>query len=133
MGWIPGWDSLWMVHPFILAPNFETKLLSGIPRYSQINLKMYGNDCPNILYIILLFIPSHIKIYLNNIFFLRVERAYTSRCSLCIDYNEEVLNLWLVMCVCVKQPFHTVSIYQISFISDIYIMIYSTSKIIIMK
>jgi hypothetical protein len=22
MGWIPGWDSLWMVHPFILAPNF---------------------------------------------------------------------------------------------------------------
>jgi hypothetical protein len=22
MGWIPGWGSLWMVHPFILAPNF---------------------------------------------------------------------------------------------------------------
>ena len=22
MGWTPGWDSLWMVHPFILAPNF---------------------------------------------------------------------------------------------------------------
>jgi hypothetical protein len=21
MGWIPGWDSLWMVHPFISAPN----------------------------------------------------------------------------------------------------------------
>jgi hypothetical protein len=22
MGWIPRWGSLWMVHPFILAPNF---------------------------------------------------------------------------------------------------------------
>jgi hypothetical protein len=22
MGWIPGWSSLWIVHPFILAPNF---------------------------------------------------------------------------------------------------------------
>jgi hypothetical protein len=22
MGWTPGWGSLWMVHPFILAPNF---------------------------------------------------------------------------------------------------------------
>jgi hypothetical protein len=22
MGWIPGWGSLWRVHPFILAPNF---------------------------------------------------------------------------------------------------------------
>jgi hypothetical protein len=22
MGWIPGWDSLWVVHPFVLAPNF---------------------------------------------------------------------------------------------------------------
>jgi hypothetical protein len=22
MGWIPGWGSLWMVHPFISAPNF---------------------------------------------------------------------------------------------------------------
>jgi hypothetical protein len=22
MGWIPGWVSLWIVHPFILAPNF---------------------------------------------------------------------------------------------------------------
>jgi hypothetical protein len=22
MGWIPGWSSLWMVHPFVLAPNF---------------------------------------------------------------------------------------------------------------
>jgi hypothetical protein len=22
MGWIPGWDSLWIVHTFILAPNF---------------------------------------------------------------------------------------------------------------
>jgi hypothetical protein len=22
MGWIPRWDSLWMVHPFILAPTF---------------------------------------------------------------------------------------------------------------
>jgi hypothetical protein len=21
-GWIPGWGSLWIVHPFILAPNF---------------------------------------------------------------------------------------------------------------
>ena len=22
MGWIPGWDILWIVHPFVLAPNF---------------------------------------------------------------------------------------------------------------
>jgi hypothetical protein len=22
MGWIPRWGSLWIVHPFILAPNF---------------------------------------------------------------------------------------------------------------
>jgi hypothetical protein len=22
MGWIPGWGSLWMVHPFVAAPNF---------------------------------------------------------------------------------------------------------------
>ena len=22
MGWIPGWGSLWMVHPFVSAPNF---------------------------------------------------------------------------------------------------------------
>jgi len=22
MGWIPGWGSLWIVHPFILSPNF---------------------------------------------------------------------------------------------------------------
>jgi hypothetical protein len=22
MGWIPGWGSLWMIHPFVLAPNF---------------------------------------------------------------------------------------------------------------
>jgi hypothetical protein len=21
MGWIPGWGSLWMVHPFVLDPN----------------------------------------------------------------------------------------------------------------
>jgi hypothetical protein len=24
MGWAPGWDSLWMVHPFNSAPNFVT-------------------------------------------------------------------------------------------------------------
>jgi hypothetical protein len=22
MGWIPGWGCLWIVHPFVLAPNF---------------------------------------------------------------------------------------------------------------
>jgi hypothetical protein len=22
MGWIPGWGNLWIVHPFVLAPNF---------------------------------------------------------------------------------------------------------------
>jgi hypothetical protein len=22
MGWIPGWDNLWIFHPFVLAPNF---------------------------------------------------------------------------------------------------------------
>jgi hypothetical protein len=21
-GWIPGWESLWIIHPFVLAPNF---------------------------------------------------------------------------------------------------------------
>ena len=24
MGWIPGWGSFWMVHPFVLAPNFAS-------------------------------------------------------------------------------------------------------------
>jgi hypothetical protein len=24
MGWIHGWGSLWIVHPFILAPNFAS-------------------------------------------------------------------------------------------------------------
>jgi hypothetical protein len=28
MGWIPRWGSLWMVHPFILAPNFFSVTLS---------------------------------------------------------------------------------------------------------
>ena len=22
MGWTPGWGTLWIVHPFVLAPNF---------------------------------------------------------------------------------------------------------------
>jgi hypothetical protein len=22
MGWIPGWGCIWMVHPFVFAPNF---------------------------------------------------------------------------------------------------------------
>jgi hypothetical protein len=22
MGWTPGWGSIWIVHPFVLAPNF---------------------------------------------------------------------------------------------------------------
>jgi hypothetical protein len=22
MGWTPGWGSVWMVHPFVSAPNF---------------------------------------------------------------------------------------------------------------
>jgi hypothetical protein len=22
MGWTPGWGSLWIVHPFVLAPKF---------------------------------------------------------------------------------------------------------------
>ena len=32
MGWIPRWGSLWMVHPFILAPNFvsATKTLPWV-------------------------------------------------------------------------------------------------------
>jgi hypothetical protein len=25
MGWIPGWGSVWMVHPFISAPNFVSE------------------------------------------------------------------------------------------------------------
>ena len=28
MGWTPGWGSLWMVHPFILASNFVSVTLS---------------------------------------------------------------------------------------------------------
>jgi hypothetical protein len=27
MGWTPGWGCLWMVHPFILAPNFVSSYL----------------------------------------------------------------------------------------------------------
>jgi hypothetical protein len=27
MGWIPGWGSLWIVHPFVLAPNFVTPFM----------------------------------------------------------------------------------------------------------
>jgi hypothetical protein len=27
MGWIPGWGSLWIVHPFVLAPNFVSVAL----------------------------------------------------------------------------------------------------------
>jgi hypothetical protein len=31
MGWIPGWGSLWMVHPFVLAPNpVSVTLFMGI-------------------------------------------------------------------------------------------------------
>jgi hypothetical protein len=25
MGWTPGWGSLWMVHPFLLAPDFVSE------------------------------------------------------------------------------------------------------------
>jgi hypothetical protein len=28
MGWIPRWGSLWMVHPFALAPNFVSVIPS---------------------------------------------------------------------------------------------------------
>jgi hypothetical protein len=28
MGWIPRWGSLWMVHPFVSAPNFVSVTLS---------------------------------------------------------------------------------------------------------
>jgi hypothetical protein len=27
MGWIPRWGSLWIVHPFVLAPNFVTPFM----------------------------------------------------------------------------------------------------------
>jgi hypothetical protein len=30
MGWIPRWGSLWIVHPFVLAPNFVSVLLSWV-------------------------------------------------------------------------------------------------------
>jgi hypothetical protein len=28
MGWIPGWGSLWVVHPFVSDPNFVSVTLS---------------------------------------------------------------------------------------------------------
>jgi uncharacterized membrane protein len=28
MGWIPRWGSLWIVHPFVLAPNFVSVIPS---------------------------------------------------------------------------------------------------------
>ena len=42
MGWIPGWGSLWIVHPFILAPNFvsvtpSTGILFPILRRSEVS------------------------------------------------------------------------------------------------
>jgi hypothetical protein len=30
IGWTPGWGSLWMVHPFILAPNFVSAFLNSL-------------------------------------------------------------------------------------------------------
>ena len=30
MGWIPGWGSLWMVHPFVSAPNFVSTPSMGV-------------------------------------------------------------------------------------------------------
>jgi hypothetical protein len=27
MGWIPGWGSLWIIHPFVSAPNFVSVTL----------------------------------------------------------------------------------------------------------
>jgi hypothetical protein len=29
MGWIPGWGSLWIVNPFVLAPNFVSNSFHG--------------------------------------------------------------------------------------------------------
>jgi hypothetical protein len=31
MGWIPGWGSLWIVHPFILAPNYNIHFIHILP------------------------------------------------------------------------------------------------------
>jgi hypothetical protein len=31
MGWIPRWGSLWIVHPFVLAPNFVSVTPSERP------------------------------------------------------------------------------------------------------
>jgi hypothetical protein len=33
MGWIPGWGSLWIVHPFILAPNFVSVITMSFHSY----------------------------------------------------------------------------------------------------
>uniref|UniRef100_A0A0V1KHH1 Uncharacterized protein n=1 Tax=Trichinella nativa TaxID=6335 RepID=A0A0V1KHH1_9BILA len=34
MGWTPRWGSLWMVHPFVLAPNF----VSGGIKFPHVGL-----------------------------------------------------------------------------------------------
>jgi hypothetical protein len=40
MGWIPGLGSPWMVHPFVLAPNFVSVTPSmGISKMSQLQRK----------------------------------------------------------------------------------------------
>ena len=44
MGWIPGWGSLWMVHPFVLAPNFVSvtpfmDILFPILRRNEVSMR----------------------------------------------------------------------------------------------
>jgi hypothetical protein len=42
-GWIPGWGSLWIVHPFVLAPNFVSvtpfmSILFPVLRRNEVSL-----------------------------------------------------------------------------------------------
>jgi hypothetical protein len=40
MGWIPGWGSLWMVHPFVSAPNLHKTKIKLIKCFSHNSLEL---------------------------------------------------------------------------------------------
>jgi hypothetical protein len=47
MGWIPGWGSLWIVHPFMLVPNFVSvtpfmSILFPILRRNEVSTRWFS-------------------------------------------------------------------------------------------
>ena len=51
MGWTPGWGSLWMIHPFVLAPNFVSATPSmGIWGTKYIHYSNHLLTCLSIMY-----------------------------------------------------------------------------------